>query len=82
MLSVFVLAVFVKYSSFSSFPHVFIMLSFLFYSACFAMYDGKIGPVLLNDNNFDDIVLKSKEVWLVEFYAPYILPSRPSDPPE
>ena len=46
------------------------------------MYDGKIGPVLLNDNNFDDIVLKSKEVWLVEFYAPYILLSRPSDPPE
>lgn len=46
------------------------------------MYDGKIGPVLLNDNNFDDIVLKSKEVWLVEFYAPYILPSRPFDPPE
>ena len=54
----------------------------VFVNACFAMYDGKIGPVLLNDNNFDDIVLKSKEVWLVEFYAPYILPSRPSDPPE
>ena len=27
--------------------------------------------IVLNDQNFDDIVLKSNDIWIVEFYAPW-----------
>ena len=27
--------------------------------------------VVLTDSNFDDLVLHSKDIWLVEFYAPW-----------
>lgn len=27
--------------------------------------------ITLNDENFDELVLKSKEMWLIQFYAPW-----------
>lgn len=27
--------------------------------------------IVLTDNNFDDLVMGSKDIWLVEFYAPW-----------
>ena len=34
-----------------------------------AYTDGDV--VILTDSNFDETVLKSKDIWLVEFYAPW-----------
>ncbi|KAK8798829.1 hypothetical protein WA158_007913 [Blastocystis sp. Blastoise] len=49
----------------------FVFAFALLFTSCFAMYDGKTGPIILNDSNFDELVLKSGEVWMVEFYAPW-----------
>jgi protein disulfide-isomerase A6 len=32
---------------------------------------GKDEVVVLTDDNFDQLVMKSKDIWMVEFYAPW-----------
>ncbi len=29
--------------------------------------------IVLDDNNFEDLVMKSKAPWFVEFYAPWVI---------
>ena len=43
-------------------------------SSVFAFYK-EDGPVtILTQKNFDELVLKSNEVWMVEFFAPFVIP--------
>ena len=32
---------------------------------------GKEGVIELTDSNFEELVLQSEDLWLVEFYAPW-----------
>lgn len=42
-------------------------------SSAFGFYK-EDGPVtILNQKNFDELVLKSNEVWMVEFFAPFVI---------
>ncbi len=36
-----------------------------------ALYNSNSAVVQLTDKNFDDLVIKSNELWLVEFFAPW-----------
>lgn len=43
----------------------------LILAAASALYSKDSAVVHLNANNFDELVLKSKDIWLIEFYAPW-----------
>ncbi len=43
----------------------------LLVSQIFSLYDSNSKVVKLTKENFDRLVLKSNELWLVEFYAPW-----------
>lgn len=45
----------------------FFLISLIIYTNCFYT---KTGPVVLLDkSNFEELVVKSKDIWLIEFYA-------------
>lgn len=37
----------------------------------YALYDSSSDVVMLDPSNFDTLVLKSNEIWIVEFFAPW-----------
>jgi hypothetical protein len=43
----------------------------LLVSQIFSLFDSNSKVVKLTKENFDSLVLKSNELWLVEFYAPW-----------
>ena len=54
----------------SSFLKLSIILAFaVYFSACLYSSSGPV--VLLNQNNFKKEVLDSKDIWLIEFFAPW-----------
>jgi hypothetical protein len=48
-----------------------ISILILLVSQIFSLYDSNSKVVKLTKENFDRLVLKSNELWLVEFYAPW-----------
>jgi protein disulfide-isomerase A6 len=40
-------------------------------NTCQSLYDDKSSVVKLTKDNFDKLVLKSDQLWLIEFYAPW-----------
>lgn len=43
----------------------------LFVAGTYALYDSSSDVIELTPNNFDRLVTKSDEIWIVEFYAPW-----------
>ncbi len=43
----------------------------LLVSQIFSLFDSNSKVVKLTKDNFDKLVLKSNELWLIEFYAPW-----------
>lgn len=43
----------------------------LFFTGTYALYDAHSDVVELTPNNFERLVTKSDEVWIVEFFAPW-----------
>mmetsp|Transcript_33463 Transcript_33463/g.30453 ORF Transcript_33463/g.30453 Transcript_33463/m.30453 type:complete len:95 (-) Transcript_33463:388-672(-) len=48
-----------------------VLLIIALFSGAFSLYGSNSKVVKLDSNNFRDKVINSKEVWFVEFYAPW-----------
>lgn len=55
----------------SSLYYVFVSGVILFVTSAYALYDSSSDVVELTPNNFERLVTKSDEVWIVEFFAPW-----------
>lgn len=50
---------------------IFSALIFLITQSCWAMYPSSSSVIELTPSNFDKLVLRSDDIWIVEFFAPW-----------